>query len=251
MAPTTHIKENAMSFGHALLCATAIVASAGCRENPLVPEGNLAPTANAGPDQMLEYAGAPVTVTLTGSGSSDDDGVIQTYRWFSADTAPDAGMGERGVPAGAAENWPDDVMNPMVALDQGKYRFSLWVIDDDGATSEPDTVEISVGSDPVEECVGGVVPAVAPPCATCLCGISDMCRGAVVESACDEACWGLIRCIGSKCPDFAAMAAMSNFSCLTMNCMAEYTASQAGATPMGATPAGACARMCPAECAAM
>jgi len=240
-----------MRFGQALLCATAIVATAGCRENPLVPEGNIMPTANAGPDQMLEYAGAPVTVMLNGSTSSDDDGVITAYRWFSATAAPDAGIGDRAIPAGALGNWPDDVMTPSVVLEQGKWQFSLWVVDNEDATSQPDTVEISVGSDPVEECVAGVVPAVAAACTACMCGLDDACRAAVVETACDATCWALIQCIGANCPDFAAMAAMADYSCLTGNCMPQFTASQSGATPMGATPAGACARRCPAECAAM
>jgi hypothetical protein len=250
MAPTTHIKKNAMGFGQALLCAAAIVASIGCRENPLVPDGNILPTANAGPDQMLDYAGSPVTVMLNGSASTDDDGVIQTYRWLSGDLAPDGGVGDRAVPAGAPANWPDDGMNPSVVLDQGRYRFSLWVTDDEGATSEPDTVEISVGSDPVQECIAGVVPAVATACTTCMCGLDDMCRAQVVETACDATCWALIQCIGANCPDFAAMAAMADYSCLMANCMAQFTASQGGATPAGATPAGACARRCPTECAA-
>jgi hypothetical protein len=250
MAPTTHTKENAMRFGQTLICALAIAASAGCRENPLVPEGNIIPVANAGVDQMIEYAGAPVAVALNGSASSDDDGVITKYRWFSADSAPDAGMG-RQAPADAPANWPDDVMNPTVTLDRGTWRFTLWVVDDRGATSEPDTVEIAIGSDPVAECVAGVVPAVAPTCSACLCALDDMCRGSVVETACDESCWALIRCIGANCPDFAAMAMMADYSCLTTNCLPEYMASQAGMTPMGATNAGACARRCTAECAAM
>ena len=249
MAPTTHIKENAMRFGQALLCATALVVSVGCRENPLVPEGNILPTANAGPDQMLDYAGAPVTVTLMGSGSTDDDGLIETYRWLSGDLAPDGGVGDRAIPAGVPANWPDDVMNPTVVLEQGKYLFSLWVTDNEGATSEPDTVEIRVGSDPVAECIAGVVPEVAPACTACMCAM-ESCQAAVVATGCDVACWGLIQCLGANCPNFS-VSNPASIMCLTMMCGAEYTASMGGATPMGATAAGACARACPADCAAM
>jgi hypothetical protein len=245
----THKKETAMRSGQALVLSLAIAAAAGCRENPLVPEGNIIPVANAGLDQMIEYAGAPVTVTLDGSMSRDEDGAITVYRWFGGNEAPDGGLG-RGRPADVPANWPDDVLNPTVVLDRGSYVFTLWVIDDKGAVSEPDTVTISIGSDPIAECMAGVIPALAAPCATCLCGIEmPDCRARVVETACDASCWALIQCIGANCPDFATMAMAGDFSCLTTNCLMQYQASQAGATPMGATPAGECARMCPTECA--
>lgn len=247
MAPTTHFKENAMRFGQVCIASFALVASFGCRENPLIPDANIKPEANAGPDQLVEHAGAPVAVTLNGSASIDDDGTIRTYRWLSATAVADGGAGSRMVPEGQPVNWPDDVMNPTVMLDQGMWQFTLWVIDDKGATSEPDTVEIGVGSDPVAECVEGVVPVVAAACSMCMCAI-ESCQATVVETACDESCWTLIQCIGANCPDFTAMAAAGDVSCLTTNCLAQYQASQAGMTPMGATPAGACARMCPGDC---
>lgn len=222
-----------------------------------------------------------VEVTLDATQSSDQDGRVMRYRWLSATPVPDGGVGalaytrpnpmadggvevvsaggryvpgaEPGTKPGAhkgAADWPDDVERPVVELGEGAWTFSLWVTDDDGATSTPDTITILVGDaasgggPEVEACVAEVLPSVPEACSRCLCGI-ESCRGTVVQSACNADCWGLIQCIGAMCPDFAAMAAMMDFSCVTTNCSAFL----AGAT--AATPAGMCIRMCPAECATM
>lgn len=240
-----------------LVAAALCLGIVACRQQ-LVIDPNNAPIADAravdpatgmpvGDKIEVAYAGTPVTITLDGSASRDAEGRVAGYRWLSATLDADAGR-NRVVPAGQAGDWPADTERVDVMLDEGEWVFNLWVVDDEGLISQPDRITVKVGGgDPAAECAGQVADVVSDACATCICGI-ESCRPMVIASACDGPCWELIQCIGANCPDFQAMAAMSDFSCLTTNCMAQYTASMGGATPMGATPAGACARMCPAEC---
>jgi hypothetical protein len=191
---------------------------------------NRAPTANAGEDVQLDYDGDPVTVRLDGRMSTDPDGTIETYRWRSADFPADAGPDAAAV---AAPN-PRDEARPELDLDQGTWRFALWVVDDDDAVSAPDYVTINVGSDPVAQCVEDSLPLVPEACLACACGVSEECRTAVV--ACREDCWGLIQCIGMSCPD------TSDTNCIVMNCASFL----GGATPAMAT--GPCVTTCIDSC---
>jgi hypothetical protein len=92
---------------------------------------NQAPVADAGPDATytLELSQPTIEVTLDGSGSTDIDGVIFAYTWSGT---PD----------------PNDVVSPTVTLSAGVHTFTLVVTDDDGATSDPDTVTITVNEAP-------------------------------------------------------------------------------------------------------
>jgi hypothetical protein len=255
----TRIKENAMSMSRIAAAAALCLALAGCFEQVVVDPNNapvalaraVDPATNMPVAGMVQvpYNGAPATVTLDGMGSTDDDGHITRYQWQSGNSDPDAGM-SRSVPAGEAMDWPADRGRTDVALEQGQWTFVLYVQDDKGVYSDPDTIVVNVGTDPVMECADMIVDGVADACKLCMCAI-ESCRPMVIESACNAECWALIQCIGANCPNFQMMAAMSDFSCLTGNCMAQYTANMGGSTPMGATPAGACARMCPADCTSM
>ena len=245
----------------------ALLAVLGCRENPIIEEPNKVPeadarviwrdmvldeTIDAGPEGlMFEFDGTtPVEITLDGSLSTDEDGKIATYRWLSGMVAEGAPPEERRMVPNGDGAWPPDEMKPKVTFTAaGVYSFTLWVIDDKGAKSTPDTIKITVGNavDPaVAQCVAAVVPTVPAACSECLCGIDDTCRAAAAATACNEACWTFIRCLGEKCPNFRAMAAMMDFSCLMANCSAEYAAGS-----MGATPVGTCIAMCPDECRSM
>ncbi|MDH5674386.1 MAG: PKD domain-containing protein [Myxococcales bacterium] len=108
----------------------ALALGLGCKRNASV-DTNVTPTANAGEDQELEYDGSPVQVTLDASGSEDPDGKIEAYIWMSDD--PDA------------VEHPENVEKPSVKLEMGWYSFTLWVRDDRGHTSDPDSVVIAVG----------------------------------------------------------------------------------------------------------
>src|SRR3990172_7460822 len=91
---------------------------------------NNPPVANAGLDQP-KYVGD--TVTLDGSGSSDADGNLLTYRWAFT-TKPDAGRATLGDAA---------AVNPTFTVDKaGTYVVSLFVYDGT-VNSETDTVTIS------------------------------------------------------------------------------------------------------------
>ena len=289
----TQLGDLAMARRSILLACTLAALCAACSDNPVIPdEPNRRPVADArirvdgkaldehvdGGAEALKVplaAGTDsVEVTLDATKSTDADGKVTTYRWLSATSVPDGGIGalsymmgetvknaggryvpesELGAAPGARKgvaDWPEDVERPKVELGEGAWSFSLWVTDDDGAISNPDTITILVGEaasgggPEVAACVADVLSTVPEACSTCLCGI-ESCRATVVESACNADCWGLIQCIGAMCPDFASMAAMMDFSCVTTNCSAFL----AGAT--AATPAGMCIRMCPAECATM
>lgn len=88
---------------------------------------NITPIANAGPDQILTlpFGSSQMDVALDGSSSSDSDGSVIEYIWTGS---PD----------------PADEVSPALSLAAGSYQFALMVIDDDGAESENDTVQITI-----------------------------------------------------------------------------------------------------------
>jgi hypothetical protein len=199
------------------------------------------------------FTGTPVAVTLDASHSSDPDGTVASYRWLSGTLAPEGGTelpGEGGVmhrwaPAGSPPNWPGDAVRPQVELGEGIWSFTLWVVDNEGAISAPSTITITVGmvTNPVvQQCADAVVDTESASCRQCLCMQGDMCRAAVVATACDQTCWNLVNCVAAHCPDFAAMAAKMDYSCLTASCAAYVSGST------GATPVAPCVNACTAEC---
>ena len=118
------------------------------------PVANIAPVANAGDDQS---ATTGTEVTLTGSGSSDSDGTIQSYAW--AHTSTD----------GATPTTPIIVANgetsTFTAPDAAaELVFTLTVTDNDGATNS-DTVTITVTA-PVADNQPPVAEAGDPQSAT-------------------------------------------------------------------------------------
>jgi hypothetical protein len=203
-----------------LSLASWLTVGAGCREEPLLTRLNLVPEARAGDDQEVAFEGEPVSVTLDGSGSSDTDGEITSWQWFSAISAPDGGA---TVPDGEAPTWPEDAERPTVVVPQGVWTFALWVQDDNGAVSLPDTVKITVGdpnplSDPeVAACAEAIAADTSDACKACVCSASDACRTSI--AACDEVCWSLIGCVAANCPDFDAMASQGDYSCLAEHCI--------------------------------
>jgi hypothetical protein len=152
---------------------------------------------------------------------------------------------QRWVPDGAPPDWPDDVMQPVVELTEGEYVFVLWVVDDHNVISAPSTLKVTVRMplDPaVQSCVDAVYDNVPSACKTCLCSIDDTCRMMSSEMVCDAGCWGLLNCIGSKCPTFMSGG---DTSCLTSMC----TAQLGGAT--GATAIAPCISKCLTQCRGM
>ena len=101
--------------GHMVAIATPSTTVTGC---------NTAPVANAGPDQSVDLlSGSTVTVSLNGSGSTDD-GLIQplSYAW----SGPVSATG----------------VTPSVTLPFGVHTFELTV--SDGEFTDTDTVTITV-----------------------------------------------------------------------------------------------------------
>jgi hypothetical protein len=98
-------------------------------------------------------------------------------------------VSRRWVPPGSPPDWPDDVAMPQVMLDMGIWSFTLWVTDDKGAISTPDTIKITIGNvvDPaVQQCADNVVMTEPEACRLCVCGQSEMCRGVVTSDKCDR-----------------------------------------------------------------
>jgi len=83
---------------------------------------NRAPTADAGPDQLVNTT----LVSFDGTGSSDPDGTIDTYNWSFGDNST-------GTGATPTHNYSQD----------GTYTVTLNVTDDDGGTDE-DATEVVV-----------------------------------------------------------------------------------------------------------
>ncbi|MFP2910757.1 PKD domain-containing protein [Pyxidicoccus sp. 3LFB2] len=100
--------------------------------SPRVGNENLAPVANAGPDQALTLPAN--SATLTGS-AADSDGTIASYAWsqVSGPAATLSGTGSATL--------------SVSALAAGVSTFRLTVTDDDGATGSDD-VSVTVTSGP-------------------------------------------------------------------------------------------------------
>jgi hypothetical protein len=104
-----------------------------------VENENQPPVANAGPDQSINSS----AVILDGSASTDSDGTIVTYTWtqLSGPTTID--------PSDSSVSGANSLVN-------GVYVFQLVVTDNDGASSTPDTVSITVDlGDEVPVCPAG------------------------------------------------------------------------------------------------
>jgi hypothetical protein len=100
--------------------------------NSVPPPPNQPPTANAGPDQTINF---PVlrSATLSGSGS-DPDGSIVSYSWSKV-----SGIGGNITS-------PNSASTTVTGLVVGTYIFRLTVTDDKGATDTDDvTITVRAG----------------------------------------------------------------------------------------------------------
>jgi PKD repeat protein len=107
---------------------------------------NTPPVADAGPNQtlVLPSGQAQMALTLNGSGSDDSDGTIAGYAWSGT---PD----------------PEDIARPVVNLSEGTYTFTLSVTDNDGASSAPASVTITVQTPDNEPPVIDAAPELTGP----------------------------------------------------------------------------------------
>ena len=74
---------------------------------------------------------------------------------------PDAGITRpplRRTPEGADSAWPADEAMTSVELGPGLWAFSLWVRDNKGAWSAPDTIRLIIGSAPSSADAGTLAP---------------------------------------------------------------------------------------------
>jgi hypothetical protein len=187
------------------------------------------------------FEGDPIEVTLDAKSSTDLDGKVASYDWRYVAPSSDAGAPASGFWNQSATLDPSNVARPKVLLPMGTHTFTLWVTDNDGAVSVPDTITIKVGGDPMQECLDGAAPELDDTCKQCLCGqegaTGDSCRMAV--PGCSGDCWGLIGCIGAMCPTFTMDM---DVTCVATNCGA-FLGGQTGAMA-----AGMCIMPCVAEC---
>ena len=125
--------------------ATGISTDATFTTAACTPDGNVPPTANAGSDQSVTSPdGAPVSIVLDGSGSTDPDGVIAAWSWSS-----DTGLAAEGA-------------SPTLAVPVGVHTFTLAVTDDGGG-NDTDTIVVTVldatAPDPLSVMFGAVADA--------------------------------------------------------------------------------------------
>lgn len=141
------------------LLAALCVAAVGCRETYVAESNNRIPvavahvidssgmsvdsSANGGFGPRFALQGSTVEVTLDGTASTDADGTIVAWRWLSS--TPGEGDAGREIPDGEMPGWPADEAKPKVRLPEGPWSFTLWVTDNVGNISEPDTIKLIVG----------------------------------------------------------------------------------------------------------
>lgn len=106
----------------------------GTATTSVVP--NQPPTANAGPNQSVA-AGA--TCILEGSASSDSDGTIASYSWRKV-SGPTIALANANQAVASFIAPSESTIQTLV--------FELIVTDDDGVTSAPDTVTVTVAAVP-------------------------------------------------------------------------------------------------------
>jgi hypothetical protein len=97
------------------------------------PPPNQAPTANAGPDQVITLPTNSLTATGTGT---DPDGSIASYQWTKI-----------SGPATFNIVSPTQAQTVINSLVQGTYQFELRVTDNQGATGR-DTMTVTVNPAP-------------------------------------------------------------------------------------------------------
>jgi hypothetical protein len=95
--------------------------------------GNVPPAANAGQDQVVPRSSA---VQLDGSGSTDPEGGVLTYRWTLITR-----------PTGSAATLSDpNIVNPTFTADRPGTYVAQLVVDDVLSTSGTDTVQITTAN---------------------------------------------------------------------------------------------------------
>ena len=102
-----------------------------------VTDGNAAPTADAGTDQIGIAEGA--AVELSGAASSDADGIIVSYSWVQND-----GSGIDIDITDSNQASPSFTAPYLLAGTTFTFTFDLTVTDDDGTTSSPASVTVEV-----------------------------------------------------------------------------------------------------------
>jgi len=100
----------------------------------------------------IAFTGAPIAIVLDGTLSSDEDGSVATYLWMATDApAYERYAGNGRVDSGILPPFagdPPPVVAPQLSLGEGTYKYSLWVTDDEGLTSDPSTLEFTIGAAP-------------------------------------------------------------------------------------------------------
>jgi hypothetical protein len=190
-------------------------------------------------EEPIPFMGAPLAITLDGNASTDEDGRVASYRWLQTDVSNIERYAGNGlVDAGTLPPFAGDPPAgpaPSVSLGEGTYQYSLWVTDDEGAVSEPATVEFTIKTPtnymPDAMCKMNYMSAIAE-CVDCVCTPTAMMGCLDNYNACYlntdamfvTLCTAIVNCAREKgCTGMACNAADK--------CMAEITA---GATYMGA-----------------
>ena len=177
----------ARATGPGPLSNTAVVSSVAPDPNgtnntaTFVTRVNRPPTANAGPDQVVNAgSNCQAMVTLNGTGSGDPDGDTLTYTWTSEDLLPPPIVLSNGSVAGSSPTGP---------LPLGIHTITLTVSDGYGGTAS-DTVVVTVRDATPPAFSGVPAPAVVEQSsqsgATATLALptaADNCSGSVVVSS--------------------------------------------------------------------
>jgi hypothetical protein len=237
MNRTTTMKTLSITFIAALLAV-------GCSEFEIknkTPVASAQVLVNGMPvedlSEPIPYAGTPLTITLDGNASKDDDGSIIKYLWLRTGISPQERYADAGVPIPqgmlvappAYAGDPMPIAAPQVPLEEGEHQYSLWVTDNENEVGGPATLTFSIETPsvymPDMACLAGYTNT--PGCEECVCTPAAMTGCLETYKTCFENADEMFKMLCTAVVNCGLTNGCTGTACYTGPCMAEITAAAA------------------------
>lgn len=178
----------------------------------------------------IPYMGTPLTITLDGSASTDEDGSITKYLWLRTGISPQERHADSGMPMFPYPGDPMAVASPQVPLGEGEHQYSLWVTDNENIVSDPATVAFTIETPttymPNMACLDGYMND-SPGCEDCVCSPGSTGGCLEVYQTCFENTDPMFQMLCTTVVNCALTNNCIGSACYSGPCMAEITAAAA------------------------